>query len=187
MAEGEHQVAIQLTPEDYVAFSAWYHRRTPEGRKKMRKLYALGVLLFVAFAWSEMYDPKNGIMHRERYAVYMAISAVVIGGGYSFFLWYIRPTLQRMSLRFGDRKQLLDPVSYSFAREGVIIRNQHGTGRLAWSGVKEIARTPKHLFLWLGGASAFILPVNQLADVAETERRIREGYSAARTAKGAMP
>lgn len=152
------EVSFQLVEDDYVAYTDYWYQKTAAGKRALRRAYGLGMALFVVYAWMERDHVQYGWHHPVAYAVYMVLSALVLGGIYASFLWYIRPTLARMAVRMGPRASILLPCTVRIEREAMHVRTSKGAGRLPWTQVEDIGSTWDHLFVIVRGAGGFIIP-----------------------------
>ncbi|MBI2421302.1 MAG: YcxB family protein [Candidatus Hydrogenedentes bacterium] len=168
------QVAFQITPEDYVAFTKYHFTKTPLGRRSQRRLYLLGLALYLAFAGAEYDHPQYGWnVDPGKYVLYLAVSAVMLGGVYAGFLWYIRPTLARTLVQQGERRRMLLPTRMTLHDAGMTIETDDGRGEVAWSRLRNVAQTQDHIFLLFPGLSAIIVPKSSFA-TAEDSRAFFE-------------
>jgi len=168
------QVDFQVTEDDYVDFVQYYFQHTPRGRHATRRMYLFGGILFLAFAYLEYDHPKFGAHNPAYYALYLVISAAILGAVYSFFLWYIRPTFARWSVRAGPRKRILDPTTLRIADDALIVANDDGEGRLPWDSVQRVAENESADYILLGGLSAFVIPHDAFGDRAERVEFLNE-------------
>jgi hypothetical protein len=157
-SDGEITVHCVLDEEDYVAFTQYFYRHTRRGRWMMRKMYGIGVALLLVFAGFSYSHETYGAERPLYYMYYIGVSGVVFWGAYVLFLWYIRPTLARLSVRLGRKKGFLAPTTFRVSREGVDLDNADGKGKLGWDSVEEVVEAEAHLFLLLGGMNAFVIP-----------------------------
>ena len=163
------QVTFQITPEDYVAFTKYHFTKTPRGRRSQRRLYMLGLALYLAFAGAEYDHPQYGWnVDPGKYVLYLAVSAVMLGGVYAGFLWYIRPTLARTLVQQGDRRRMLQRTQMTLHDAGMSIVTEEGQGEVTWAKLQDVAQTEDHIFLLFPGLSAIIVPKSCFASAEDT-------------------
>lgn len=157
-ADNDITVHCSLGEEDYVAFTAYFYRHTEKGRRVMRKLHGIGIVLFLAFAGFAYGHETYGAARPLYYLYYLAVSALVLGGVYALLLWYIRPTMARMAVRMGPKRAILLSTTFHFSAAGLAVTNEAGKGHMDWASVEGVAQTGDHLFILLGKMNAFIIP-----------------------------
>lgn len=164
-----------LSGEDYEAYLRYFYGHTQTGRRHMRRLYALGVALFLLFVWWEYDDPKFGIAHPAYFVTYMIVSGILLGGGYWYAVSRLWPSIAQAAVRLSPQKAMFTDTQISIEKDGMQVRTKKGTGRLDWENVQEIAATDEALYLFMGGINAFILPKRGFdtpEDAEETLRRV---------------
>ncbi|MCC6144246.1 MAG: YcxB family protein [Candidatus Hydrogenedentes bacterium] len=152
------QLEFTVTQDDFLAYSQWHYRRSAEGRYTMRRLYIIGVIIFIAFGVMEYDNPDYGAGNPTRYALYLGITAgalIIVYGGY---LRLIRPMLLRSLSNTGRFKEMLGATAMSFDARRISVENPHGRGRTEWRSIQQIAETKDHVFLVFGPMQAFVLP-----------------------------
>lgn len=177
------QLTFDITQEDFVAFAQYYYKNTAEGRRGTRRMYLLGLILILAFAYSESQNVEHGLSNPLQFAVYLGTAVLALGGLYAGYLWYLRPTLVRMMCRGATFQEMLGPTTLTFDEEQITVRNNHGSGRMEWSGILEIANTPDYVFLITGMLRAFIIPKRCFKNpeqAEETVTRLREHHEQTR-------
>jgi len=164
-----------LTGEDYERYLRYFYAHTAAGRRQMRRLYAVGVALFLLFVGLEYDHPRFGIAQPAYFVAYMISSAALLGGGYWFIITRLWPTLAQAALRISPQKGMFTETTVEIDDDGMAVRTDQGVGRLDWERVLEIADTEEALYLFMGGINAFILPKRGFArdeDGEETLRRV---------------
>lgn len=177
------QLSFDVTQDDFVAFAQYYYKHTAEGKRGMRRMYLLGLILIAAFAYSESQNPEHGLSNPLQFGVYIATAVLVLGGLFAGYLWYLRPTLVRMMCRGATFQEMLGPTTLTFDADRITVQNDHGRGKMEWAGILEIANTPDHLFLITGMLRAFIIPKRCFANAdqaAETLSKLRTHFDQAR-------
>lgn len=152
------QLSFDVTQDDFVAFAQYYYKHTAEGKRGMRRMYLFGLILVAAFAYSETQNAEHGLSNPLQFGVYVGSAVLVLGGLYAAYLWYLRPTLVRMMCRGATFQEMLGPTTLTFDDRQIVVNNNHGTGRMEWSGILEMADTPDYVFLITGMLRAFIIP-----------------------------
>lgn len=178
----ELKVSVQVTEADFIAFSEYFFRGTPEGKRHMRRLYVLGIGLFLLFAGMNYSDPEHGIANPLGYSVYLAVSALMMGAFYYVFVHYVRSMLARHMVRKGAKRHLLRPATMRFSADGIRVENEKGSGFLPWKHVTGVAGNEDYVFLLLGGLNAFILRKADLDDAATCYGTFLDWWQAARRA-----
>ena len=164
------QLAIDVTLDDFAAFAQYYYKNTAEGKRGMRRMYFLGLLLYFLFLYSEAQNPEHGLTNLPQFALYAVMAALVLGGLYAAYLWILRPTLIRMMCRSSAFQEMIGPTTISFDAEKLTVENQHGHGRMQWDGVLDFVDTPDHFFLVTGMLRAFIIPKRCFQNAAEADK-----------------
>ena len=121
-------------------------------------LYALGVVLALAWAAAVRDHPEYGWQDPAKYALYTGIGVTLILGGYAFLLWYVRPTVARMSAAIGQKRGALAPTRFRLTPGRIELETGGRTGNVPWEQVSGAYRTELHLFLLFTGLNGFIVP-----------------------------
>ena len=158
MAGEPIQIAVKLTADDYMALMRFCDRATPGGRARMRRLYLMGVACYLIVVGLAFNHPGHGVANPQQYAVYAASTAVFIGALYYAFLSWLRPTMIRVSLVRGSRRQLLEPTTLTLEEDRLALRNEHGKGGMPWEHLKDMVETDEYLFLVVGSINAIAIP-----------------------------
>ena len=164
-----------LSGDDYESYLRYFYGHTQTGRRHLRRLYALGVALFLLFVWREYDDPKFGIANPGYFVTYMVVSGALLGGGYWYTISRLWPAIAQAAVRLSPQKAMFTDTKISIEAAGMNVRTKKGEGRLDWHHVKEIADTHEALYLFMGGINAFILPkrgFDSPEDIEETLQRI---------------
>lgn len=169
-------VEFTLTGDDYERYLRYFYTHTAKGRKQMRKLYAVGVALFLLFVGMEYDHPRFGIANPVYFVAYMVISGGLLGGGYWFLINRLWPTIAQGAVRTSARKSMFTETRLCIEEDGMRVQTREGEGRLEWTHVVDIADTDEALYLFMGGINAFIIPKRGFESVQDSEevlRRIR--------------
>jgi hypothetical protein len=147
-----------VTQDDFLAYSQWHYRHSAEGRHSMRRLYFIGVIIFVAFSILEYNNPDFGAGNPQRYALYLGVTAgalILVYGGY---LRLLRPMLLRSLSNTGRFREMLGETTMRFDESRIEVENPHGRGRTRWDQVQQIAEIKSHIFIVFGPMQAFVIP-----------------------------
>ncbi len=166
-------VEFQRTFEDLFAFNMFVYERSGLGQKRMIwGLATVGVLFPPLAYW------------QYRIVGEAVVLAVWAASGIVFCLLW--PKINRVRLRACIKRNLRAMYKgttttnhrLALTAEGVQETSSEGQTFFSWSGIREVARTDRHLFLFNGAASAHIVPLAAFgspadadAFVAEVERR----------------
>jgi hypothetical protein len=102
----------------------------------------------------------------------LALIPFLVGG--CSFLFCIALT-QRLYQRAGQPTAegwFLGPVRVELSAEGIRTHRTHSDTMTRWSAVRDVTRTPSHVFLWVDSSQAFLLPVRDLADGQDADRLV---------------
>ncbi|MCF6286438.1 MAG: YcxB family protein [Candidatus Hydrogenedentes bacterium] len=162
-----------LTGEDYEYYLRYYYAYTKRGRRQMRRLYAVGVVIFLFFVVLKYDHPRFGIAHPGYFATYLAISAVLLGGGYWYLITRLWPAFAQTAVRRTAQKGMFSESSLTIGENDLIVRTAEGEGRLSWDSVSEVADTDDALYLFMGGINAFIIPKRAFLNAEDAEEALR--------------
>ena len=158
-ADSGEWVEVQLDEEDLVALSQHYYEVTPRGRRRSRMLFGFGIVMCAFWAVAVRDHPKYGIDNPTQYALYVGVGIVIILSGFAFMLWYLRPTIARMSARLGAKRGTLKTTRFQLQPDRIKIETGGNTGSVVWESVTSVDVTANHLFVLFGGLNGFIIPV----------------------------
>lgn len=176
-----------LTGEDYEAYLRYFYQHTRAGRRHMRRLYALGVALFLLFVGLEYDHPKFGVHHPAYFAAYLMISAALLGGAYWYCITRLLPAIAQGAAKRSPQKGMFTETTITVREEHLGIKTLRGEGKLAWDHVTEVAEGEGFIYLFTGGINAVIIPKRGFGsedDAAAAVAAIRD-YTARR--KGGAP
>lgn len=164
-----------LTGDDYEAYLRYYYAHTKKGQRQMRRMYYVGLILYVWFMVMEYDHPKFGIAHPGAYAAYAAITAGLMGGGFWYFLKRIWPLLAQGAVRHSGQKGMFTDTDITLREDALHVRTREGAGRLAWNSVERVEEDDVNIYLFMGGQNAFIIPKRGFEGGAtEAMKQIRE-------------
>ncbi len=165
-----------LTGEDYEAYLRYYYARTKKGRRQMRRMYFVGLILYVWFMVMEYDHPKFGISQPGYYAAYAVITAGLLGGGFWYFLNRIWPTLAQGAVKRSAQKGMFADTTITLRKDALFVQTSEGEGRMAWKSVERVEDDEGYIYLFMGGLNAFILPKRGFEDGASDAaiKQIRE-------------
>lgn len=154
-----------LTAEDYDAFHLDYYRHAPEGRRLMRRsrwLVPVVALVLVALT----------ILRRGYDPVWVP---ALLGWAASWVLVF--PRMVRWRIGRSNRRFLesdagapaLAPRTVQLDEQGVHSGMGDADSRIGWSAIHRVGRGPQHLFLYLDGRQALIVPRRAFAEESEFE------------------
>lgn len=166
------QLTFDVTQDDLVAFAQYYYKNTAEGRRGMRRMYFLGLILVAAFAYSESQNPEHGLSNPLQFTLYVGSAVLLLGGLYAGYLWYLRPVIVRTMCRAATFREMLGPTTLTLEVGHLTVRNEHGSGQMAWSGILDIGDTPDHVFLITGMLRAFIIPKRCFKNARQAEEAV---------------
>lgn len=147
-----------LTGDDYEAYLRYYYTHTIKGRRQMRRMYYVGLLLYVWFMVMEYDHPKFGIAQPGYYGAYAAITAILLGGGFWYFLNRIWPTLAQSAVKHSPQKGMFTETLITMRSDGLYVKTSEGEGKMAWKSVERAEEDEKYIYLFMGGLNAFIIP-----------------------------
>ena len=163
-----------LTGEDYEAYLRYYYAHTKKGRRQMRRMYVVGLILYMWFMVMEYDHPKFGIGQPGYYGAYAAITAGLMGGGFWFFLHRIWPALAQGAVRRSPQKGMFAETAITLRNDALLVKTSEGEGRLAWDSVERAEEDEGYIYLFMGGLNAFIIPKRGFEDGAVAAKLIRE-------------
>lgn len=160
----EPTARFKLTGEDYEAYLRYFYRHTRAGRRHMRRLYAIGVALFLLFVGLEYDHPKFGIAHPAYFAAYLMLSAALMGGAYWYCITRLWPMIAQGAVKRSPQKGMFTDTTITVKEEHLAIKTPKGEGNLDWGHVNEVAENEGYIFLFTGGINAFIIPKRGFED-----------------------
>jgi len=107
--------------------------------------------VFAWVAWLSWHSPEKVS------AGSVAIGALLLGS-----LLVIVAARHRRGLRPPQDSRMLESTVYEFRPDGFEVRRNDIVSRCQWSLVRDIARTPGHIFLWLDFATAYVIRIADL-------------------------
>ena len=156
----DFKVLVQLTPDDFMAWLRHYFLFMPQGRRRSLLFLTGALLAYILFMISEFSaDSYEGL-----FVIYLASSFLVLTIAFTTLIWAFSTILTQIMLKFTARKVLLDPVTYFFTPECIRVLSPSGQGKIPWKLVRGWETSKKHVFIYLGGISAIILPKDNIDD-----------------------
>ncbi len=155
---------FEVTVGDFTAFGQYFYKHTAEGRRGIRRMFFLGLVLAAVFIYSEYDRFARGGHDTLQTWVAPAIALALLLGAYGAYLWLLRPAVIRWACRGTALRETLGPTTLVLERNGISIENAHGKGRIAWAEILDAAETPSHIFLIIGHLRAFIIPKRAFND-----------------------
>lgn len=153
-----------LTGDDYEAYLRYFYGHTRTGRRHMRRLYAMGVALFLLYVGMEYDHPKFGVAHPAYFAANMLISVALLGGAYWFCITRLWPSIAQATVLMSAQKSMFVETAIVLEDTGLSVRTPAGEGRLAWEHVVEAGEDEGYMYLFTGGINAFIIPKRAFVD-----------------------
>jgi len=153
-----------LTGEDYEAYLRYYYAQTKKGRRQMRRMYFVGLILYVWFMVMEYDHPKFGIAQPGYYAAYAVITAGLLGGGFWYFLNRIWPMLAQGAVKRSPQKGMFTDTTIALREDALYVKTNEGEGRMAWKSVERVEEDEDYIYLFMGGLNAFIIPKRGFGD-----------------------
>lgn len=150
-----------------MAFARYYYDHTAEGRHGIRRMYALGLILFIAFVGSEFQNPGHGIGQPVQFAMYVGGGLLVLGVLFAGYLRVVRPLVISAMSRGAAFQELMGVTTLTFDAKRVMVENEQGRTITAWDEVDALAETDTHIFLITGPLRAFIIPKRAFANEKE--------------------
>lgn len=147
-----------LTGEDYEAYLRYYYAHTKRGRRQMRRMYIVILILYLAFMALEIRHPKFGIANPGYFAAYAIITAGLMGSGFWYFLHRVWPAFAQSAVRRSAQKGMFTETEIRLGTDAVCVKTSEGEGRMAWDAVERVEADEKYIYLFTGGLNAFIIP-----------------------------
>lgn len=164
-----------LTGEDYEAYLRYFYAHTKKGRHQMRRMYFVGLILYVWFMVMEYDHPKFGISQPGYYAAYAVITAGLLGGGFWFFLNRVWPSLAQGAVKRSAQKGMFTETFITLKDDALYVKTKDGEGRMAWKSVERAEEDEGYIYLFMGGLNAFIIPKRGFeGDGADATKKIQE-------------
>jgi len=159
-----HTVEFQRTFDDLFAFNMHVYERSGLGRKRMIWGLATVGILFPPLAIWQYYLVGEPV-----------VLAVWAASGIAFCLLW--PRLNRLRLRACMRRNLRTMYKgattsnhrLTLTDDGVQETTPEGQMFSSWNGVREIARTDRHLFVFTGPANAHVIPLSAFSTPADAD------------------
>lgn len=130
----------------------------------MRRLYFLGIALFLLYAGMEYDHPKFGIAHPAYFLSYLMLSAALLGGVYYYCITQVWPRIAQGAIKRSPQKGMFTDTTITVKPEHLAIKTPKGEGTLDWGHVREVAESEGYIFLFTGGVNAFIIPKRGFVD-----------------------
>ena len=145
-------VNTRLTAADWKALSVASSRRTQgRGWRGAAVVIGLPALIWALFV---------GLMHFVHSPVesnWLAIGVVVGYGAVALLIRIVRSWHKPVA-----DGNFLGEWHYDFSPLGIRIRRKNSDSIWSWGGVREIALSGEHLFIWVDSITAFLVPVRDL-------------------------
>ncbi|HNR31975.1 MAG TPA: YcxB family protein [Candidatus Hydrogenedentes bacterium] len=161
------RLEFEVTQDDFVAFGQYFYKHTAEGKRGMRRMVILGLLLLGVFVYSEFGGSVSGIEAPLQFAARLSLLLLLLAAVYATYLQYVRPAVVGWICRSSALHEMLGHTIMTIAPDRITIENPHGRGVMNWDGVQDVAETPDHIFLVTGHLRAFIIPKRAFADHAD--------------------
>lgn len=156
-------IEFQRTFDDLLAFSLFLRERL--GVDQKQKWYGLAAALFFfggAAAW-HYHSSANPV-----------VLVVYAAGAVAYTLLW--PRLNRACVRYYVKRSARTlypgpPTTHqlTLGDRGVEERSSEGDTFVSWSGIPDIARTDRHIFVFTGPATAHIVPLSAFPTCADAE------------------
>ena len=154
----DFKVLVQLTPDDFMAWLRHYFLCIPQGRRRSLLFLTGALLAYILF----MIHAFRTDSYEGLFVIYLASSFLVLAIAFITLIWAFSTLLTQILLKFTARKVLLEPVTYFFTPESIRVLSPSGQGKIPWKLVRGWEESKKHVFLYLGGISAIILPKDKI-------------------------
>lgn len=165
-ADENLSISFSISREDYWALNEFVQ----DERFKRRKLIALiAVLSLAAFALLVLLSVLQGgigwlLENRVVLGLLGAISVLVV------LLFAMRRFIRRMVMNLPDDDGvILGPKTMRFTSEGLVSESKTATTTLSWKGMRRLAQTDAHYFLFIERYQAYIIPRRAFGSVAEDD------------------
>lgn len=149
-------IEFRRTLDDLFAFNVFLSERLGHARRSTLSGAAVGFVFVAGVAWWRYRDSGETVLAPVLLGVAIAYATV-------WLLW-LGPRRHRRCLwktvnkLYGKSPETSHKVALT--EEGVQESSTGGNTFHSWRGIPEIARTDSHLFLFVGPASAHIVPVS---------------------------
>lgn len=160
----EFTAKFTLTGEDYEAYLRYYYTHTKKGRRQMRRMYFVGLILYLWFMVMEYDHPKFGIAQPGYYAAYALITAGLLGGGFWYLLNRVWPSLAQGAVKRSAQKGMFTDTAITLREDALYVKTSEGEGRMPWNSVDRAEEDEGYIYLFMGGLNAFIIPKRGFED-----------------------
>lgn len=150
------EVTYRLEEDDYRALAKFLMYRTPRGQRILRRHTVTAIVLSVGAA-SVIYALRSD-----------AVLAVLFGVFCYVVMQILRRTNEKTllhkiytAIRPPDDRRLGVPGTLKLTPEGLEAQSGRGAGKVDWRGVSQIGRDAAHIFIVLGRANAFVVPLRE--------------------------
>ena len=150
------EITYTLENEDYRALARFLLRDTPRGRRVMRRNTVSAIVLAIS-AVAIAFVLRQDI-----------VLALLVGA----FVLVLMQVLQRsatakgvtriyQTIRPEDERLMKEPGTLALSPEGVEAHYRKGSGTVPWQAVSQVGRDATHIFIILGKANAFVVPMRE--------------------------
>ncbi len=169
-------VEYEMTPEDWVAFNLYHHRRSPTARRRYlwSWLFPAGVWLFVCTALWHLADRGRGTPLQTFLALLPLFVAAPI-----YLLWY--PWAYRRNLRRivagmmseGKNRRLFGRHRVTISPDGIAESGEFGQSTTTWQAVERVVPDGEYAYVYLNALAAIVIPRRAFANPAQFDEFVR--------------
>lgn len=169
-------VEYEMTPDDWVAFNLYHHRRSPTARRRYLRswFFAAGVWLLGCLALWHLADRGRGTPLQTFLALLPLFIAVPI-----YLVWY--PWAYRRNLRRtvagmvseGRNRRLFGRHRVTISPRGIAECGEFGESTTAWQAVERVVSAGEYAYVYLNAVAAIVVPRRAFADPEEFDKFVR--------------
>ncbi|KMT21879.1 YcxB family protein [Clostridium cylindrosporum] len=157
-------IKFELTKQDYIDFNIFHLSYSDSIRKSLfiqRYIVSL-IFLVVPFVFADFSTIPLWYWLIGFVAIYI--------GWVSFYPRYIKGVVSKRTSKMideGNNVGIIGHGSLTLNDNGIEGKGEHSESKTNWSAVENVAETKNHIFIYISGVSAYIVPVRGFNSVGE--------------------
>lgn len=169
-------VEFELTPDDWVAFNLYHHRRSPTARRRYLRswLFPAAVWLLGCMVLWYLADRGRGTPLQTFLALLPLFVAAPI-----YLLWYpwaYRRNLEKIvagMVSEGTNRQLFCRHRVTISPDGIAESGEFGRSTTTWQAVERVVADGEYAYVYLNALAAIIVPRRAFANPAQFDEFVR--------------
>jgi len=166
-------IIYNLKEDDYVNFNMYHinHSKTGVRTLKIQRYLPPAIIVTTFLLMVIILDSSLGVMLTM--SILMSISWIFFFPKY--FQRSVKQNVKKM-LREGDNNGMLGKQHLIMNEEGVVVNSKFGETKVSWEGLKKFTEDQNYLYLYVGAMNAFLIPKQQLSNIAEVKKYLNSKF-----------